>query len=96
MFAIREEKNANNEKAHKEYSRQERPGSCEVVHPPSRRLHPRGSDIQDVRPPNSKAYAILNDIDRSVPGNVPDVLQNYGVSTVLWSRREDVVGELAG
>jgi len=53
-------------------------------------------DIKDVRPPNSKAYAILNDIDRPVPGNVPDALQNYGVKTVLWSRREDVAGELAG
>lgn len=53
-------------------------------------------DIKDVRPPDSKAYAILNDIDRSVPGNVLDALQNYGVNMVLWSAREDVPGELAG
>ncbi|WP_416338547.1 DUF1829 domain-containing protein [Methanoculleus bourgensis] len=43
-----------------------------------------------------ESLAILNDIDRPVPGNVLDALQNYGVSTILWSRREDVAGELAG
>ncbi|WOX58623.1 DUF1829 domain-containing protein [Methanoculleus receptaculi] len=52
-------------------------------------------DIKDVRPPDSKAYAILNDIDRPVPGNVLDALKNYNVKPVLWSDREAVAGELA-
>ena len=52
-------------------------------------------DIKDVRPPESKAYAILNDIDHQVPGNVLDALNNYNVKPVLWSDREAVAGELA-
>lgn len=53
-------------------------------------------DIKDVRPLDSKAYAILNDIDSSVPANVLDALKNYAVSPILWSNREAVAGELVG
>jgi hypothetical protein len=52
-------------------------------------------DIKEARPPESKAYAILNDIDHPVPGNVLDALKNYNVKPVLWSNREAVAGELA-
>ncbi|KAF5087175.1 hypothetical protein DSECCO2_50990 [anaerobic digester metagenome] len=51
-------------------------------------------DIKEARPPESKAYAILNDIDHPVPGNVLDALNNYSVKPVLWSDRETVAGEL--
>jgi len=52
-------------------------------------------DIKEARPPDSKAYAILNDSERPVPGNVLDALNNYGVKTVSWNNREAVVKELA-
>lgn len=51
-------------------------------------------DIKEARPPESKAYAILNDIDHPVLGNVLDALNNYSVKPVLWSDRETVAGEL--
>lgn len=51
-------------------------------------------DIMEARPPESKAYAILNDIDHPVPGNVLDAMSNYSVKPVLWSDRETVAGEL--
>jgi hypothetical protein len=52
-------------------------------------------DIKEARPPESKAYAILNDIDHPVPGNVLDAMSNYSVKPVLWSDRETVAEELA-
>ncbi len=52
-------------------------------------------DIKEARPPDSKAYAIQNDSERPVPGNVLDALNNYGVKTVSWNNREAVVKELA-
>jgi hypothetical protein len=52
-------------------------------------------DIKDVRPPDAKAYAVLNDIDHPISGSVLDALKNYRVKPVLWSEREAVAGELA-
>lgn len=51
-------------------------------------------DIRDTRPPDSKAYAILNDTDRPVPGNVLDALNNYNMKTIVWSGRNTVTEEL--
>lgn len=51
-------------------------------------------DIRDVRPPDSKAYAILNDTDRPVPGNVLDALNNYNMKAIVWSGRNTVTEEL--
>jgi len=52
-------------------------------------------DIREVRPPESKAYAFLNDTDQSVPSDVLDALRNYEVNPILWSNREAVLDELA-
>lgn len=52
-------------------------------------------DTKDVRPPESKAYAILNDADQPISSGVLDALRNYDVRPVLWSEREQIRGELA-
>lgn len=51
-------------------------------------------DTKDVRAPDSKAYAILNDKERRIPGEVPTALENYGVLPLMWSKREHYIPEL--
>lgn len=51
-------------------------------------------DTREVRPPQSRAYAILNDRDRRVQGSVLDALNAYGVVPALWTRRQDFEDEL--
>ncbi|MBM3326373.1 MAG: DUF1829 domain-containing protein [Calditrichaeota bacterium] len=50
-------------------------------------------DTREVRPPDSQAYAIINDSDGSIPASVTDALVSYEVAVVLWSLR---MGKLAG
>lgn len=52
-------------------------------------------DTREVRAPESKFYAILNDSDRNPQGSVVEALQNYSVTPVLWSQREIVRADLA-
>ncbi len=52
-------------------------------------------DTRDVRPPESRAYAILNDSDKDLSANVIDALKSYEVHPILWSKRENVREELA-
>lgn len=52
-------------------------------------------DSKDVRPPDSKAYAILNDAARPVQAGVLDALRSYDVTPVVWSMRDQVEDELA-
>jgi hypothetical protein len=52
-------------------------------------------DTKEVRPPDSKAYALLNDSDQTISTSVLDALINYDVNPILWSRREEVRKELA-
>jgi hypothetical protein len=52
------------------------------------------SDTRQVRTPESKAYAFLND-EQSVSGAVIDALRNYDIRPVLWTERVEVVTELA-
>jgi hypothetical protein len=52
-------------------------------------------DTKEVRPANSRSYAILNDTEHAPTITVLDALKNYDVSPVLWSRREEVKEELA-
>lgn len=52
-------------------------------------------DTKDVRPPDSRAYAFLNDVDQPVSASVADALKSYGVSPVFWKNREEVRAELA-
>lgn len=51
-------------------------------------------DTKDVRPSESRAYAILNDQQARVSKNVLDALRNYDVNPVLWSGRDKVYEEL--
>lgn len=52
-------------------------------------------DTKDVRPPNSQAYAFLNDFETPVSITVIDALINYDVKPILWKNREDIKQELA-
>ena len=52
-------------------------------------------DTKEVRPPESRAYAMLNDAEQAVPQGVLDALRNYHVKPVPWSQRESVLEELA-
>jgi len=52
-------------------------------------------DTREVRPPNSKAIALLNDSDLPASSAVVDALKNYDVTPVAWSRREDIREALA-
>lgn len=52
-------------------------------------------DTKDTRPPDSKIYAIVNDIEQRVPSGVLEEMRNYGISSVPWSERATVVQELA-
>jgi hypothetical protein len=53
------------------------------------------SDTREVRPPESKAYVVLNDVDLSISGGVLDAFRNYQIQPVPWSHRGEVVTELA-
>ena len=53
------------------------------------------SDTREVRPPDSKAFAILNDIEQPVSGGVLDAFRNYQIQAVPWTTRGVVVTELA-
>lgn len=52
-------------------------------------------DTKSTRPPDAVAYAILNDTDQTVSPRVLDALTPYGIRSVLWSKREEFVAELA-
>ena len=52
------------------------------------------SDTRLVRPPESKAYAMLND-DQPISGGVIDAFRNYDIRPVPWTERIEVVTELA-
>lgn len=52
-------------------------------------------DTKEVRSLDSRAYAFLNDSERSVSIAVTDALRSYEVKPIPWSRREDVREELA-
>ena len=53
------------------------------------------ADTQKVRSPESKAYAVLNDVEQTISGGVMDALRNYSIRPVLWSTRAEVATELA-
>jgi len=52
-------------------------------------------DTKEVRPPESKAYAFLNDSQQTVSLAVLDALRNYEVTPVLWTKRDEIKNELA-
>lgn len=53
------------------------------------------ADTRRTRPAESKAYAMLNDIDQPVPANVIDAFRNYEIRPVPWGDRAQVVPEMA-
>jgi hypothetical protein len=53
------------------------------------------SDTREVRSPDTEAYAMLNDEDRSVSADALHALEAYQVVPVLWSRRERYIERLA-
>ncbi len=52
-------------------------------------------DTKEVRSPDSKAYALLNDAEHAISGEVLDIFRNYNVTPVSWSTRDQIVEELA-
>jgi hypothetical protein len=52
-------------------------------------------DTRQARPAESRAYAVLNDAERAIGGDVLDAFRNYQIHPVPWSRRGEVVAELA-
>ncbi|MGA3019104.1 MAG: DUF1829 domain-containing protein [Bryobacteraceae bacterium] len=53
------------------------------------------TDTRQVRTPESRAYAVLNDTEGAIPGGVMDALRNYAIQPVPWGDRAQVVTELA-
>jgi hypothetical protein len=51
-------------------------------------------DTRQVRAPESRAYAVLND-EQPIPGAVLEAFRNYDIRPVPWTERIDVVTELA-
>ena len=52
-------------------------------------------DTKEVRSPESRAYALLNDSEATVSSAVVDALRSYDVQPVPWSQREQVREALA-
>lgn len=52
-------------------------------------------DTKEVRSPESRAYALLNDTEQTISSAVVDALRSYDVRPVSWSEREEVREELA-
>jgi hypothetical protein len=52
-------------------------------------------DTKEVRSPEARAYALLNDAETSISPAVTDALLNYNVRPIPWSHREEVWEELA-
>jgi len=52
-------------------------------------------DTKEVRPPDSRALAFLNDSEHAPSATVTDALVSYEVQPVLWGERENVRQELA-
>lgn len=52
-------------------------------------------DTKEVRSPDAKAYAILNDSEIGVSSAVLDALRSYDVRPIVWSLRDQIIGELA-
>ena len=52
-------------------------------------------ETREARPPESKAYAFLNDSDHTISASVVDALRNYDVKPIPWSKREEARLDLA-
>lgn len=52
-------------------------------------------DTREARPSGARAYAFLNDAEKTVAASVTEALTAYDIRPVPWSRRQDVRNELA-
>ena len=52
-------------------------------------------DTREVRSPETRAYALLNDSEQAVSENVLDAMRSYDVHPISWSDREKAREELA-
>ena len=52
-------------------------------------------DTKEVRSPDSRAYAILNDSDQQLSENVLAAIRSYDVHPIAWSTRDQAREELA-
>jgi hypothetical protein len=52
-------------------------------------------DTRETRPPEARAYALLNDTDQIVRADVTEAFLSYDVKPIRWSERETVREELA-
>ena len=52
-------------------------------------------DTREVRSPEARAYAVLNDSEQIVSENVLDAMRNYDVHPIPWSSRDKARDELA-
>ncbi len=52
-------------------------------------------DTKEVRPLDSRVFALLNDSEQPISSTVMEALQRYDAKPIPWSRREDVRDELA-
>ena len=52
-------------------------------------------DTREARPSESKAYAVLNDVEHSISGEITEAFRSYKITPVPWSQRIDVITELA-
>lgn len=52
-------------------------------------------DTKKVRASDSKAYAFLNDAERTVSNSIAETLKSYNIQPVIWSLRDRYVEELA-
>lgn len=53
------------------------------------------NDTRDVRPADSRAYVVLNDGEQPVSSGVLDAFRNYHIEPVVFSRRDEIVQDLA-
>ena len=53
------------------------------------------TDTSEARQPGVSAFAILNDNEKAIPGQVADALSTYGIRPIAWSNRDQVRQELA-
>ncbi len=53
------------------------------------------NDTRISRPTNSEAIAVLNDIDRTIPGDTLNALESYKITPLSWSQRTQYTEALA-
>jgi hypothetical protein len=53
------------------------------------------NDINKTRETETKNYVVFNDIEKEVSKDVISALDNYGVSHIPWSKKEECLVEFA-